>query len=161
AGVTTVGRLCGGREVIREARDRRELATNPPPVAIDAAPPVEIDAAPEAETMEVTIRTEPPDADVQVEGVDKGRAPVTLKLVVHDHFTQVVASAPDYEDKTIQFNTYVNKDKLYTIKLKKLVKPAPTGRPAGGKPVEKPPTEKPPHKSDFGGNPFNDSPTRR
>lgn len=92
--------------------------------------------------MEVTIRTEPPGADVQVDGVDKGQAPVTVKLVVHDHFTQVVASLPDYEDKTIQFNTYVNKDTEYTIKLKKPPKPAPPPppRPTGGRPADRPPS---------------------
>src|SRR5678815_5214521 len=107
--------------------------------------------------MEVTIRTEPPGADIQVDGVDKGQSPVTLKLVVHDHFTQVVASAPDYDDKPITFNTYVNKDKLYTIKLKKTVKPPATGRPTGGRPPDRPRSE--PDKpnrtgGELGGNPF-------
>jgi eukaryotic-like serine/threonine-protein kinase len=160
--VTTVVMLFGGSEVIKERRDRREPTATAPAVEVDAAPAVEVDAAPEAETIEVTVRTEPPGAAVQVDGVDKGPSPVTLKLVVHDHFTQVMASAPDYDDKTITFNTYVNKDKLYTIKLKKLVKPAGTVRPPGGKPPERPHTEpeKQPNKSDFGGNPFKGNPPR-
>jgi serine/threonine-protein kinase len=158
--VTTVVMLFGGREVINE---RRAIVTTPPPVAVDAAPPVAVDAAPEAETMEVTIRTEPPGADIQVDGVDKGQSPVTLKLVVHDHFTEVVASAPDYEDKTITFNTYVNKDKLYTIKLKKTVKPAPPVRPTGGRPPDRPrPEPDKPSKTggELNGNPFKVGPSR-
>jgi serine/threonine protein kinase len=155
--VTTVVMLFGGSEVIKEARERRGSAVSPPPIAVDAAPPVEIDAAPEAETMEVTIRTEPPGAEVQVDGVDKGPAPVTLKLVVHDHFTQVVASLPDHDDKTIQFNTYVNKDTRYTIKLKKTVKQAVPPHPSGGRPPDRPHAE--PDKSnktggELNGNPF-------
>jgi hypothetical protein len=132
---------------------------SPPPIAVDAAPPVEIDAAPapEAETMEVTIRTEPPGAEVQVDGVDKGPAPVTLKLVVHDHFTQVVASLPDHDEKTIQFNTYVNKDTQYTIRLKKTVKQAVPPHPPGGRAPDRPHAE--PDKSnktggELNGNPF-------
>jgi hypothetical protein len=112
-------------------------------VAVDAAaPPVEVDAAPEAETLEVTIKTDPPGAMVAVDGVDKGPSPVTLRLVVHDHFTEIVATAPDHDDKTITFNTYVNKDKLYPIKLKKTPKGAP--------PVRTRPTP-PPDKTGSGG----------
>jgi hypothetical protein len=136
----------------------------PSPIAVDAAPPVEIDA-PEAETMEVTIRTEPPGAEVQVDGVDKGTAPVTLKLVVHDHFTQVVASAPDYEDKTITINTYVNKDTRYTLRLKKSVKPVAPPHPTGGRPPDRPRTEPGPDKPKTGGelngNPFKQVPPRQ
>jgi tRNA A-37 threonylcarbamoyl transferase component Bud32 len=161
--VTTVVMLFGGREVIEEARDRRVHAAIPAPVAIDAAPPVEIDAAPEAETMEVTIRSEPPGADVQVDGVDKGQAPVTLRLVVHDHFTQVVASLPDHEDKTIQFNTYVNKDTQYTIKLKRTARPATPGRPPGARPADRPhPEPDKPNKTgdELHGNPFKQVPPK-
>jgi hypothetical protein len=160
---TTVVMLFGGNEVIKEAREHRGSAVIPTPVAVDAAPPVEIDAAPEAETMEVTIRTEPPGADVQVEGVDKGPAPVTLKLVVHDHFTQVVASAPDYEDKTITINTYVNKDTQYTLKLKKSVKPATSPHPTGGRPPDRPRPEpdKPKTGGELNGNPFKQVPPRQ
>jgi tRNA A-37 threonylcarbamoyl transferase component Bud32 len=161
--VTTVVMLFGGSEVIKERRALRAVPVTPPVVAVDAAPPVEIDAAPEAETMEVTIRTEPPGADVQVDGVDKGPAPVTLRLVVHDHFTQVVASAPDYDDKTITFNTYVNKDTQYTIKLKKPARPAAPQRPSGGRPPDRPHPE--PDKSgktsgELNGNPFKSTPPR-
>jgi serine/threonine protein kinase len=158
--VTTVVMLFGGSEVIHERRDRRALATNPPPVAIDAAPPsppVLVDAAPEAETLEVTFRTEPQGAEIQVDGVDKGPAPVTLVLVVHDHFTEVVASAPDYDDKTITFNTYVNKDPLYTIKLKKTARPVAPGRPATTRPSERPHAQPDkPNKTggELNGNPF-------
>jgi serine/threonine-protein kinase len=155
--VTTVVMLFGGSEVVKQRKERQIV---PPPVLVDAAPPpVEIDAAPEAETIEVTIRTEPPGATVQVDGVDKGPAPVTLRLVVHDHFTEVVASAPDHDDKTITFNTYVNKDKIYTIKLKK----TPRGvAPIRTPPVNPPgknardPADKPPNKTggELGPNPF-------
>jgi hypothetical protein len=50
-----------------------------------------------------------------------------------------VASLPDHEDKTIQFNTYVNKDTQYTIKLKKTARPATPGRPPGGGGAARPP----------------------
>jgi hypothetical protein len=152
--VTTVVMLFGGSEVAQ----RRKITS--PPVIVDAAvPPVEIDAAPEAETIEVTIRTEPPGATVQVDGVDKGPAPVKLRLVVHDHFTEVVASAPDYDDKTITFNTYVNKDKLYTIKLKKTPKGAVPVHNRTVKPPDKAagdPVDKPVNKTggELNGNPF-------
>jgi serine/threonine protein kinase len=153
--VTTVVMLFGGTEVVKEARDRRLNATLPPPVVIDAAPPPPVDAAPEAETMEVTIRTEPPGADVQVDGVDKGPAPVTFKLVIHDHFTQVIASLAGYDDKTITFNAYVNKDPIYTIKLKKTPL-TPRSPPPAPRPPER---GHPPERSDktggeLGGNPF-------
>jgi serine/threonine-protein kinase len=158
--VTTVVMLFGGSE----AAKRRPIAPPVvvPPVIADAAPPpVEIDAAPEAETLEVTIRTEPPGATIAVDGVDKGPAPVTLRLVVHDHFTEIVASAPDYDDKTITVNTYVNKDKLYTIRLKRTAKgkppvrlDRPAGTPAGSA------TARPPNRTggELGGNPFSNSP---
>jgi hypothetical protein len=121
--VTTVVMLFGGSEVVKQRGS--PVVTPPPPLPVDAGPPpVEIDAAREAETIEVTIRTDPPGATLSVDGVDKGASPGTFKLVVHDHFTEVVASAPGYDDKTITFNTYVNKDKLYTIKLKKPAKGA-------------------------------------
>ena len=158
--VTTVVMLFGGSEVIQERRDRRALAANPPPIAADAAlaaPPVAADAAPEAETLEVTFRTEPPGAEIQVDGVDKGPAPVTLVLVVHDHFTEVVASAPEYDDKTITFNTYVNKDPLYTIKLKKTARPVAPVRPSGSRTLERPhPESDKPNKTggELNGNPF-------
>ncbi len=154
--VTTVVMLFGGSEVIKEHRQRRQIAS-PPPAATDAGPPVELEAAPSVETMEVAIRTEPPGADVQVDGVDKGPSPVTLKLVVHDHFTDIVASAPGYDDKRITVNTYVNKDKLYTIKLKKTA-PAPARPGPAGKPVDRrEPAEPVPHSKTGGelnGNPF-------
>jgi hypothetical protein len=158
--VTTVVMLFGGSEVIQERRDRRELAANPPAIAVDAAlaaPLVAADAAPEAETLEVTFRTEPPGAEIQVDGVDKGPAPVTLVLVVHDHFTEVVASAPEYDDKTITFNTYVNKDPLYTIKLKKTARPVAPVRPSGSRTPERPhPEPDKPNKTggELNGNPF-------
>jgi len=157
--VTTVVMLFGGSEVVKQRNNRAVVP--PPPVVADAAPPaVEPDAAPEAETIEVMIRTEPPGATVQVDGVDKGAAPVTLRLVVHDHFTEVVASAPDYDDKTITINTYVNKDKAYTIKLKKTAKGAtpvhikPGKQPAQGSGSDT--VDKPANKTggELGPNPF-------
>ena len=115
--VTTVVMLFGGSEAVQQ---RHAAAVPPPPspAIADAAPP-ELDAAPEAETMEVTIRTDPPGATVAVDGVDKGPAPVTLRMVVHDHFTEIVGSAPGYDDKKITVNTYVNKERQYTVRLKK------------------------------------------
>ncbi|HEY0481672.1 MAG TPA: serine/threonine-protein kinase [Kofleriaceae bacterium] len=152
--VTTVVMLFGGSEVVKSRRAVVPPVT-PPPVVVDAAPPVEVDAAPEAETMEVTIRTEPPGAEIQVDGVDKGPSPVTLKLVVHDHFTEVVASAPDYNDKQITFNTYVNKDKLYTIKLKKAPKgTVPVHLPSTRPPDKRPEPEKNKTGGELNGNPF-------
>src|SRR5262249_34284008 len=73
--VTTVVMLFGGSEVVKQ---RKELTTvPPPPVVADAAVAAfEVDAAPEAETMAVTIRTEPTGAIVQVDGVERGPAPV-------------------------------------------------------------------------------------
>jgi hypothetical protein len=153
--VTTVVMLFGGSEVVKSRR--RAVVPSvapPPPVIVDAAPPVEIDAAPEAETMEVTIRTEPPGAEIQVDGVDKGPSPVTLKLVVHDHFTEVVASAPDYNDKQITFNTYVNKDKLYTIKLKK----TPRGTAPVHLPSTRPPDKRPEPVNNKTGGELHDNP---
>jgi serine/threonine protein kinase len=133
--VTTVVMLFGGSAAVKQQRGQ---VPPPPPVTIDAAaPPVEVDAAPEAETLEVTIKTDPPGALVAVDGVDKGPSPVTLKLVVHDHFTEVVATAPGYDDKTITFNTYVNKDKLYPIKLKKTPKGTPPVRTNHAPPPDK------------------------
>jgi serine/threonine-protein kinase len=153
--VTTVVMLSGGSAAVKKRN--AVVAPPPPPVAIDAG--IEIDAAPEAETLEVTIAIDPPGATVQVDGVDKGPAPVTLKLVVHDHFTEIVASAPDYDDKKITVNTYVNKDPRYTIKLKKTPRgtapvhiqtqrPAEPRRPADG--------DKPANKTggELNGNPF-------
>jgi serine/threonine-protein kinase len=152
--VTTVVMLFGGSEV---AKHHNPVA---PPVAThDAAPPpVELDAAPEAETLDVTIQTDPPGASITVDGIDKGSAPVTLRLVVHDHYTEIIASAPGYDDKKGTVNTYVNKDTLYTLKLKK----PPTGIPAvrlpRTAPEKKPAT--PPNRTggELGGNPFKNEP---
>jgi serine/threonine-protein kinase len=156
--VTTVVMLFGGSEVVNQRNNRQVVP--PPPVVVDAAPPpVELDAAPEAETIEVTIRTDPPGATVQVDGVDKGSSPVKMKLVVHDHFTEVVASLPDYDDKTITFNTYVNKDKVYTLRLKKAAKGAAPVHVRTVKPPDKgsgEPPDKPANKTggEIGPNPF-------
>jgi hypothetical protein len=163
--VTTVVMLFGGSEVVKQ---RTEKTTVPPPVAVDAAvAAVAIDAAPEAEKMDVTIRTEPTGALVQVDGIERGAAPVTIPLVVHDHFVEVIASAPGYDDKPITFNTYVNKDKVYTIRLRKTSKGAPSvhlksapqvdkkGSDSRGKPINKTGGE-------LNGNPFNtDAPTKK
>jgi serine/threonine-protein kinase len=157
--VTTVMMLFGGSAAVKK---RNASAIAPPPVVVDAAPPpAVIDAAPEAETMEVMIKTEPPGASVAVDGVDKGASPVPLRLVVHDHFTEIVATAPGYDDKTITVNTYVNKDKIYTIKLKKTPKGSP---PVHNKTVPPPPDlrgsgdadARPSNKTggELGGNPF-------
>jgi serine/threonine protein kinase len=126
--VTTVVMLFGGTPAVKQ-QDDRGLA--PPPVAVDAAPPVEVDAAPppEAETMEVTIKTEPPGATVAIDGVDKGSSPVKAKLVVHDHYTEVTASAPGYDDGKLTFNVYVDKQKTYNVRLKKTPKGSPAVHP--------------------------------
>jgi len=154
--VTTVVMLFGGSE---GAKRHDRVAAPPPNTAGEAAPPpAEPDPAPEAETLEVMIQTDPPNATVAVDGVDKGPAPVTLRLVVHDHFTEIVASAPGYDDKKITVNTYVNKDKQYTLKLKK----PPTGSPAVRLPRAAPEKKPaiPPSRSggELGGNPFKNEP---
>jgi eukaryotic-like serine/threonine-protein kinase len=157
--VITVVTLFGGSAAVK--KQNLPLAV-PPPVVVDAGPPpVEVDAAPEAETIEVTIKTEPPGALIAVDGVDKGPSPVTLRLVVHDHFTEIVATSEGHDDKTITFNTYVNKDKHYTIKLKKTPKGAP---PVRTRPAPPPPDKRgsadpggrPSDKTggELGGNPF-------
>jgi eukaryotic-like serine/threonine-protein kinase len=162
--VTTVVMLFGGSEVVKQRRDRPE-PSRPPVVIVDAAPPpVELDAAPEAATMEVTIRSEPTGAEIAVDGIDRGPAPVTVKLVVHDHFTEVVASAPDYDDKKMTFNTYVDKDSVYTIKLRKTakgaepvhIKPSAAGKPGAPGPGsdDKPDPPKDKTGGEFHGNPF-------
>ncbi len=156
--VTTVVMLFGGSEAVQHSAAARPSAVVPAAV-VDATLP-EPDAAPEAETMDVTVRSEPPDATIAVDGVDKGPAPVTLRLVVHDHFTEIVASAPDYDDKKITVNTYVNKDKSYTIKLKKT--PSGTARvhlqsaPLAPKRNPDGSGDKPPNKTggELNGNPF-------
>ncbi|MGH2897264.1 MAG: serine/threonine protein kinase, partial [Solirubrobacteraceae bacterium] len=162
--VTTVVMLFGGREVVKQ---RKENVVPPPPVVVDAGvTAVAVDAAPEAETMDVTIRTEPPGAVVQVDGVERGPAPVTIPLVVHDHFFEIIASAPGYEDKTIKVNTYVNKDKLYVLRLKKAAKSSPQAPPRRGTQPDKVPgdTHKPVNKTggELNGNPFNsDTPPKK
>ena len=153
--VTTVVMLFGGSEA---AKQQKVIPPGPARVLVDAAP--EPDAAPEAETMEVTIQTEPPGATVQVDGVDKGPAPVVLRLVVHDHFYEIVAAAPGHDDKKITVNTYADKDKLYTIKLKKTPKGAPPVhiQPANPRPETRPggSGDKPQDNAggEFHGNPF-------
>jgi eukaryotic-like serine/threonine-protein kinase len=124
--VTTVVMLFGGSAAVKK-QTVIPVAPVPVPVVVDAAPPpVEIDAAPEAATMEVTIKTEPPGATVEIDGVDKGPAPVTARLVIHDHYTKVTASAAGYEDGELQFNLYTDKQqKTYTVKLKKIPKSNP------------------------------------
>jgi len=121
--VTTVVMLFGGSEVVKRRAER--VVVPPPPIAVDAAPVPEADAAPETETLEVAVKTEPPGAEIQVDGVDKGPSPVVVRLVVHDHFTRITASAPGYDDKTITFNTYVDKGTAYTIKLKRATRSSP------------------------------------
>ncbi|HET9620965.1 MAG TPA: serine/threonine-protein kinase [Kofleriaceae bacterium] len=156
--VTTVVMLFSGGEVVKERR-------NPPPVrppVADAGVAVAGDAPPatppEAETLEVTINTVPAGAEIQVDGIDKGASPVTVKLVVHDHFTKVSASLPGFEDKTIELNTYVDRDKAYTIKLKKEAAPDPGKRKPGGALTPPPPPDKakPANKTggELQGNPF-------
>jgi serine/threonine protein kinase len=114
-----------------------------PTTLVDAAPPPPIDA-PEAETVEVTIKTEPPNAAVQIDGVDKGNAPVVAKLVVHDHYTKITASAPGYEDGELQFNLYTDKQqKVYTVKLKKTVAPPRPPLPRPPPPRPQPPQLQP------------------
>jgi hypothetical protein len=152
--VTTVVMLFGSRPV---AKRREEVVVPTPPMPpVDAAVPmVVVDAAPEVETMEVTIVTDPPGAIVQVDGVEKGPSPVTVKLVVDNHFTEVVASAPGHDDKAIKFNTYVDKNTRYPIKLRKTPQgaaPLNLKGPPGGK--QPPPRDRPRSNPDLQGNPF-------
>jgi plasmid stabilization system protein ParE len=158
--VTTVVMLFGGTEGAQQRRDR---VGRPAAPLIDAAPPaIEVDAAPEAETLEVTIQTEPPGATVTVDGIDKGPAPVTLRLVVHDHFTEIVASSPGYDDKKVTVNAYVDKGKLYTLPLKRSAtgSPAPPlHRPAPSEPKPASPSNK--TGGELNGNPFKNEPAPR
>ncbi|HMG51843.1 MAG TPA: serine/threonine-protein kinase [Kofleriaceae bacterium] len=156
--VTTVVMLFGGSEVVKERRARGS-ATVPLPVVIDAATPAPAVDAAEAPTLEVTIETDPPGATIQQDGVDKGTAPMTTRLVIDNHFTNFVASAPGYKDKEFTINTVVDKKTHYRVQLTKLAKEAP-GHPGGAvrSPDKKHPTEpdKPPNKTggELGGNPF-------
>jgi eukaryotic-like serine/threonine-protein kinase len=153
--VTTVVMLFGGTEVVKEGRERRNGGTTPPPVAVDAAPPPTPIDAPEAATIEVTIETDPPGATIQQDGVDKGGSPITTRLVVDNHFTEFVATAPGYEDKHFTINVVVDKKKLYHMVLKKLPKDAPPRQPTVKQPDKKQP-DKPPSKTggELNGNPF-------
>jgi serine/threonine-protein kinase len=155
--VTTVVMLFGGPEVIKERRAQVPPPPPPPPVVVDAAVPPPPPDAPEAPTLEITIETVPPDATIQQDGVDKGTAPVTTRLVVDNHFTEFVASAPGYEDKPFKINAVVDKKTHYKIVLKK-VPGATTPRPQppkpppqGGKPAGDT-GDKTNH--ELGGNPF-------
>jgi hypothetical protein len=152
--VTTVVMLFGGTEVVKEARDRHRAVVPPPPVVDDAAPPPPLDAA-EAPTLEVTIETEPRGATIQQDGIDKGRAPLTTRVVVgSNHYTEFIASAPGYEDKTIAINALVDTTTHYKMVLKKLPKDAPPRPPT--RPPDKKPPDKAPNKTggELGGNPF-------
>jgi len=159
--VTTVVALFGSSEVVKQRNEKAVVPPPPPPMVVDAAvAAVAVDAAPEAETLDVTFRTEPPGALVTVDGVERGQAPVTIPLVVNNHFYEIIASAQGYDDKQITVNTFTQKDKVYTLKLKKTAKGAPpvhlkTTPPGGkgsgdatGKPVNKTGGE-------LNGNPFN------
>ena len=151
--VTTVVMLFGGAEVMKEKRV--VVPPPPPPVVVDAAIAIVPDV-PEAPTLEITIETVPPGATIQQDGVDKGIAPVTTRLVIDNHFTEFVASAPGYEDKPFKINTVVDKKDHYMIVLKKS---------AGNTPVRTPPPSngaghRPPGDAgdktnhELGGNPF-------
>jgi serine/threonine-protein kinase len=157
--VTTVVMLFGGPEVIKERRASVTPPPPPPPVVVDAAvPPPPPPDAPEAPTLEITIETVPADATIQQDGVDKGTAPVTTRLVVDNHFTEFVASAPGYEDKTFKINAVVDKKTHYKVQLKKLAKDAPPsqhsapGRPPDRKQPE--PDKQNKTGGELGGNPF-------
>jgi serine/threonine-protein kinase len=153
--VTTVVMLFGGPEVVKERRDRaRDTVKVPPPVDAPSPPPID---APEAPTIEVTIETDPPGAAIQQDGVDKGTAPVTTRLVIDNHFTLFVATAPGYEEKNFTINAVVDKKTHYKFQLKKLAKDAP---PQHSVPVRPPDRKQPePDKQnktggELGGNPF-------
>ncbi len=125
--VTTVVMLFGGSPVRRPAA-AVAAPPPPPPALIDAGVAAVVPApdAPVLETLEVTIETVPPDATIQQDGVDKGAAPVTTRLVIDNHFTEFVASAPGYDDKKITINAFVDKKPHYKVVLKKTPRaPAP------------------------------------
>jgi hypothetical protein len=156
--VTTVVMLFGGREVIQQRR--KVVPPPPPPVVVDAAvvPPAPAPDAPEAPTLEITLETVPPGATIQQDGVDKGPAPVTTRLVIDNHFTQFVVSAPGYEDKNFTINAVVDKTTRYKLVLKKLPKDAPGLRRPATPEVKSPgdPGRKPPNKTggELHDNPF-------
>jgi serine/threonine-protein kinase len=154
--VTTVVMLFGGREVIQQRR--KVVPPPPPPVVVDAAVVPPAPDAPEAPTLEITLETVPPGATIQQDGVDKGPAPVTTRLVIDNHFTQFVVSAPGYEDKNFTINAVVDKTTRYKLVLKKLPKDAPGLRRPATPEVKSPgdPGRKPPNKTggELHDNPF-------
>ena len=119
--VTTVMMLFGGSE----AEQHRVVQPPPPPVVADAALALAPPDAVALETLEVTIETVPADATIQQDGVDKGTAPITTRLVIDNHFTEFVASAPGYDDKKITINAFVDKTPHYKVTLKKTPKGSP------------------------------------
>ena len=155
--VTTVVALFSGGEVIKERRDARK-AQQAAVVDAGAAEPAvaPADSSEPAETIDFTITTDPPGADIQVDGNDKGTSPLTVKLVVHDHFTQIDASLAGYEDKHTEVNT-ATREKGCLIKLKRATKATPgavhrpPGKGSGSAAPDKAPDNGNP---DFSGNPF-------
>jgi serine/threonine-protein kinase len=112
--VTTVVMLFGGSTGRREP-----VVAVPPPLVVDAAVAEVTPDATVLETLDVTLETVPPDATIQQDGVDKGTAPITTRLVIDNHFTEFVASAPGYDDKKITINAFVDKKAHYKLVLKK------------------------------------------
>jgi eukaryotic-like serine/threonine-protein kinase len=153
--VTTVVTLFGGSAAVKQ---RNDTAIPPPPPVVDAGQAaVVVDAGPEVETMDVTFTTEPPGATVQVDGIERGTSPVTVKVVVGNHVTEVVASAPGYDDKAIKFNSYVDKATSYQIKLRKTPRGAAPLNLKSVTPADKKtpgPRDKRNKTPDLGGNPF-------
>jgi eukaryotic-like serine/threonine-protein kinase len=161
--VTTVVMLFGGSEAVKERLDKNAIQppTQPPVIADAAVPPPRPDA-PEIETLEVTIETDPPGATIQQDGVDKGPAPITTRLVVDNHFTEFVASAPGYEDKKISINAVVDKKPSYKLTLKKSPKQPGSLPPRPSPPPDKksisPPGEPPRKQPNQTGGELHDNP---
>src|SRR6476659_5067113 len=109
--------LFGGEE-----GKHKQPVTNPPPPVADAGVVMPAIDAPEAETVDVHVETDPPGAQIQQDGIDKGTAPLDVKRVVHDHYYELVASLPGYDDAKATVNPFVDKSKKIVIRLKKTPK---------------------------------------
>ncbi|MGC4032313.1 MAG: PEGA domain-containing protein [Tepidisphaeraceae bacterium] len=95
----------------------------------------------------VTITTQPPDALIKVNSVDRGTSPVIEKFIFHEDSDvfYVTASRKGYQDQTITVNRDVDRLlnvnlKPYTRRISMIVQPVPAiisidGRPLTAEPV--------------------------
>ena len=83
------------------------------PTPADAAPVIAVDAP--DPLMEVTIVSDPPNAEIFKEGVSKGFSPLVVR-VVKDHDAQYSAQLPGFDDKQFGFNP-LELDDTHTVKV--------------------------------------------